>query len=70
MAALAVVSELISGAEPELEPLEEVASVEVTSVELPGETAFTGSVDSLEIGDVSAGIACLFCRSAVLRKSA
>ena len=68
MAALAVGSELVSGAEPE--PVEEVASVEGTSVELPGETGFIGSAESLEIGDVSAGIACLFWRSAVLRKSA
>ena len=70
MAALAVGSDLVSGVEPELEPVEEVASVEGTSVELPGETGFIGSVDSLEIGDVSTGIACLFWRSAVLRKSA
>lgn len=72
MALLEVGSDLVSGFDPELEPLEEVTSVEGTSVEVPGETGFMGSVESLEIGATSAGFAWLvkFWRSAVLRKSA
>jgi hypothetical protein len=50
-------SDLDSEGKAELETVEELASIEGISAEFPADSGLIGSVESLEIGDTSAGFA-------------